>query len=80
MGKHLKKSGKPKSINISTVYVHVYVAVTLWFKGPVLAVMLCMPVIVLVFKWGVYCLWVLFWQQTKASEFSTSQKMATMRL
>ena len=46
------------------------------FKDPVLSLMLCAPLLLFWFsrETGVYCLRVLFWQQTKASEFSTSLK------
>ena len=45
-------------------------------KGPVLAIMLRAPQLLFWFSWerGINCFRVLFWWQTKASEFSTSQK------
>ena len=45
-------------------------------KGPVLAIMLWAPLLLFWFsrERGDYCLRVLFWWQTKASEFSASQK------
>ena len=49
-------------------------------KGPVLAIMLCVHLLLFWFsrERGVHCYErVLFWPQTKASEFSTSQKWPT---
>ena len=61
-------------ISVSTIRTAVLNTSTL--KGPVLDIVLCMPLLLSWFlqEQGIYCLRVLFWRQTNTSEFSTSQK------
>ena len=60
----------------SNLSFHMNKTLDIWFKVPVLAIMVCVPLLLFWFspERGVYCFRVLFWWQTKASEFSTSQK------
>ena len=60
--------------NKTMMFQHWIVCASLVFLRPCIGHYASRALFWLSWEWGVYCLWVLFWRQTKASEFSTSQK------